>query len=182
MHAVVSGQLDAQAGADTLSVLADTQILLPMSGGQKSWQLAALFSVGAADLALADMRRYWGFQLAQGATTAWEQLDLNTSPPTLWQESLTSRCHGWSAGPSWLLPRYVLGVAPSAPGFAHIRLRPQLGDLDWAAGEVPTPHGNIRIELARGGGRVVLPYGVTAQVAGRQLGSGEHRLSPGDMS
>jgi hypothetical protein len=59
----------------------------------------------------------------------------------------------------------VLGVRPSAPGFARVRIAPHLGPLRRAEGRVPHPLGVIDVRLARneGGGlrgEVTLPKGL----------------------
>ena len=76
---------------------------------------------------------------------------------------LGSRCHAWSATPTYDLSTHVLGIRPAAPGWERIEIVPELGDLDWAEGEVPTPFGPVR---ARFGDRawVEIPDGVTASV------------------
>ena len=45
-----------------------------------------------------------------------------------------------------LLTNYVLGVEPTAPGYARFRVRPQpAGGVTWAKGRVPTPFGFIDV-------------------------------------
>lgn len=55
----------------------------------------------------------------------------------------------------------MLGIRPTAPGFAAVEVRPQLGGLAFAAGILPRPAGEIRLEVhAEGGalhGRLELP-------------------------
>jgi alpha-L-rhamnosidase len=68
-----------------------------------------------------------------------------TTWPETWQGG--SHCHGWSATPSRDLPLYTLGVSPAEPGFALARVRPQLGDLAWARGAVPTPAGLMEVSV-----------------------------------
>lgn len=116
------------------------------------------------------IRRYWGGMLDMGATTFWEHFELD------WTEGATridelpqpgrpdihadfgdhcfvglrhSLCHGWAAGPTAWLTERVLGITPAKPGFACINLNPRLGDLEWARGSVPTPHGVIGVEVTR---------------------------------
>ena len=60
-----------------------------------------------------------------------------------------SLCHGWASGPTAWLSEYVLGVQVVEPGFRKVRIRPQLGDLAWAEGTYPTPHGLIRVRHER---------------------------------
>jgi len=74
----------------------------------------------------------------------------------------------------------VLGVTPSAPGFAEATIRPFVGELSWAKGTVPTPHGKIEVSWNRKGGKTTLavrcPRGVKATV---MLGSRSYRFSDG---
>jgi alpha-L-rhamnosidase len=44
---------------------------------------------------------------------------------------------------------YVLGVRPVTPGYATWTVAPQLGNLRWAQGAVPTPHGPIAVAWRR---------------------------------
>lgn len=99
-----------------------------------------LARVGRADL-LADLCRDWQVFLDAGETT-W---------PECWQGG--TRCHGWSSTPTHDLVTHVVGVAPAAPGYTAVRVRPALGDLEWARATVPTPHGPITVE-ARADGTV----------------------------
>jgi hypothetical protein len=60
-------------------------------------------------------------------------------------------------------------VTPAEPGFARVRIAPQPGDLAWASGRVPTPHGTVEVDWRREGDRMVLaievPAGCAADVA-----------------
>jgi alpha-L-rhamnosidase len=49
----------------------------------------------------------------------------------------------------------VLGITPAEPGYASVRVVPNLGDLEWARATVPTPHGFITVH-ARADGTVVV--------------------------
>jgi len=67
---------------------------------------------------------------------------------------------------NWLLSSYVLGIRPTKPGFTEAVFDPHPGDLQWAKGEVPTPHGVIKVEWKRGVdgrlvGQAIPPGGVT---------------------
>lgn len=100
----------------------------------------ALAGRGRLPDALRLMRERFGPMLARGATTLWESFE-----PT------ASLCHGFSASPTYQLSRRLLGISPSQPGFAEIRLAPDLAGLDHARGCVPTPHGDVEVELSRQG-------------------------------
>ncbi|MBQ8310520.1 MAG: hypothetical protein IJX80_05850 [Clostridia bacterium] len=69
-----------------------------------------------------------------------------------------SECHGWSAAPTYELSAMVLGVYPTADGYASVRIKPDFRthDLMWARGTVPTPHGVITVAWERQDNTVTL--------------------------
>lgn len=97
---------------------------------------------------------HWGRMLDRGATSAWEMFEGRHRPglPT------RSWCHGWSAGPAWILPAFALGVRPTSPGWASIVIDPQPGNLQWAEGRVPTPHGDICVKWEMRNGTCCVAY------------------------
>lgn len=132
--------------------------------------IEALGKAGETTAALDMIRQYWGGMLDVGATTFWEDFDL------AWTENAGridefvppgkkdihgdfgahcyigfrhSFCHGWAGGPTAFLSHRVLGIRPAAPGFAKVRIVPDLGDLQWAAGSYPTPRGIIKVRHER---------------------------------
>ena len=127
-----------------------------------------LYRYGHGQRALDFMREYWGSMLERGATTFWESDFSLTWPDGQVLSRGVSYCHGWSAAPTYVLPAYVLGVRPLEPGFRRVLVEPELGDLDWAEGRVPTPHGPVCVNWSRGADifrmEVALPAGCTAQV------------------
>jgi hypothetical protein len=104
------------------------------------------------------IRKDWGFMVEQGATTFWELWSLRHGRLT------RSHCHGWSAAPTFFLSSTVLGIEPLKPGFAEVRIAPQLGGLAFARGTMPTPFGPIEVSARRVGKKVEvdcrLPKGV----------------------
>ena len=127
-----------------------------------------LYRYGHSQRALDLIREYWGGQLDRGATTFWEQDFVLNWPPQQVPGRGTSYSHGWSAGPTYLLPAYVLGVRPLEPGFRRVLIEPTPGDLTSAEGRVPTPHGPVCVNWSRGANafrmEVAVPEGCTAQV------------------
>jgi alpha-L-rhamnosidase len=80
---------------------------------------------------------------------------------------MVSTAHAWSTGATSALTGYVLGVLPGAPGYATLTVAPHPGNLAWARGRVPTPHGPVDVSWQRHrcGGfqlQVALPAGVRA--------------------
>lgn len=105
--------------------------------------LEALFSADAENDALTlltrDELRSWMNMLRSGSTITLEAWDARLKPNLDWN-------HAWGAAPANLIPRYVLGVRPLAPGFAKALIRPQIGGLTWAKGVVPTIRGGVTVE------------------------------------
>jgi hypothetical protein len=76
--------------------------------------------------------------------------------------------HGWCSTPLVQMSSRLLGVTPSAPGFKSIAIRPELCDLKWAKGIVPTPRGDVSVSWALSGNKLQLdvttPSGAEADV------------------
>jgi alpha-L-rhamnosidase len=126
--------------------------------------LEGLFENGSDEAALAlvtaPTRRSWAHMLDSGTTITWEAWDQEYKPNQDWN-------HAWGAAPANLLPRFVLGVRPLAPGWRRALIRPNPGPLTRAEGKVPTPRGPIVVKWTRGAGfRITLdlPAGVAAHV------------------
>ncbi|HEV2487058.1 MAG TPA: alpha-L-rhamnosidase C-terminal domain-containing protein [Terracidiphilus sp.] len=140
-----------------------------------AYLLQAMARMGHRREALDLMRNYWGGMLAEGATSFWEAYDRRwpkTDPHrSLQADGVTghfvSLAHGWSSGPAAWLMEQVLGIQAAAPGFRKAIVRPDLLGLDWAKGQVPTPHGPIGVEIRRAPEPAIdlsLPTGVEATV------------------
>ena len=98
----------------------------------------ALCGHGRLSDALRMMRERFGPMLARGATTLWESF-----------EPSASYCHGFSASPTYHMSRRILGVSPASPGFGSIQVQPDLCELEFAEGVVPTAKGDIEVRLER---------------------------------
>jgi len=149
----------------------DPGVRRPMAGFMEFYLLQAWLDAGLVREALDEMRSYYGQMLRSGATTTWELVDRREPGIDHIVPAGRSHCHGWSAGPAHLLPARILGITPTAPGYGEVSIRPQLGDLAWAKGEIPTPHGLIRVNLTSATtGEITLPAGITGtlQLTGRR--------------
>jgi len=160
-------------GALTVSPQTPNASISPMyeplpSGFEASARLAAPDPSGAlADSGLDLIRTFWGHQLAADpGGTFWEKAGTDGQPGIA---QFTSLAHGWAAGPTVALTTQVLGVQPTGAGFAHYSVTPTPGDLHWAQGRVPTPHGAIAASWRRSGGTFTLtvdsPRGTTGRLA-----------------
>ena len=127
----------------------------------RSMALAENYS-GALDI----IRSYWGAMLDMGATTFWEDFNLDWLPNAAPIDELVpagkkdihgdfgaycykgfrhSLCHGWASGPTSWMTEYVLGVEVLEPGCRVLRIVPHLADLEWVEGAFPTPKGIVKI-------------------------------------
>ena len=62
-------------------------------------------------------------------------------------EPSRSDCHAWAAHPMFHYFTTILGIRPGSPGFRTVEIRPQLGRLDWAAGQMIHPQGKIAVRI-----------------------------------
>jgi len=126
--------------------------------------MEGLFENGAALQALALMTaendRSWKHMVDSGTTISWEAWDPKYKPNQDWN-------HVWGAASANLLPRFVLGAEPLAPGWKPARISPKIGNLQYAKGKVPTPRGPIVINWKNEAAfqmSLDLPHGMMAQV------------------
>lgn len=142
------------------------------------YMLQAMAEAGDYETAMDVIRRFWGAMLDLGATTFWEDFNIDwlkedvapidgLVPPGkkdihgdfgayCYKGFRHSLCHGWASGPTAWLSANVLGVKIIEPGYKVIRVEPHLGDLQWAEGTVPTPYGEIKVSHRKGNdGKVV---------------------------
>jgi len=119
--------------------------LRPEIGFLRFWMLEALFVHGFHAEALELIRRAWGAILDAGLGTSPESVRENAAS-YFTPRSPLSLCHGWSAGPAWLLPRHILGVRVLEPGWRAVTVRPHLCGLRHACAVIPTPRGDLSIE------------------------------------
>ncbi len=90
--------------------------------------------------------------------------------------------HGWSATPTKDMVFYTLGVTPAEPGYALARVAPRLGELAWAEGRVPTPHGFISVRAEPGRVLVDSPVPLVVELPGhapQRLAAGQHEVGGG---
>lgn len=129
--------------------------------------LKARAKAGDYQGAIDNIREYWGGMLDLGATTFWEDFDINRTKNGARIDEVVpagkidvhssyggycykgfrhSFCHGWAFGPTSWLTQFVLGVNVIEPGCKVIKIEPHLGDLKWVKGTFPTPYGIVKIE------------------------------------
>ena len=152
------------------------------------YMLQAMAKAGDYAGAMKFISEFWGAMIDLGATTFWEDfhtdwLKDDVAPITdlvpagkkdihgdfgayCYKGLRHSLCHGWASGPTAWLSQHVLGVEIVEPGYKVVRINPNLGNLEWVEGAVPTPYGDIKISHRKDAdGKVVskvdAPSGVT---------------------
>jgi glycogen debranching enzyme len=112
-----------------------------VSPTMNSHEAEARFLHGDADGALELMRRCWGSMMRKGAKTFWEYANANEESKPKW----FSICHAWSAGCTYLLSAYVLGIRPLTPGYDTLLFAP-CDKFDSFEGVVPTVRGLVAVK------------------------------------
>ncbi|WP_069385404.1 alpha-L-rhamnosidase C-terminal domain-containing protein [Cellulosimicrobium cellulans] len=152
--AVHAGLFDGPVPEPALTAIAEAEIRTPF---MRSLALGALGLAGRRHDAVEELAAAWGPMLDAGSVTFWEEFSLPGEDPTAMygRPFGKSLCHGWASGPVAALPELVLGLVPLEPGWREFSVRPELGDLGWAAAVVPVAGGEIAV-TAWAGGRVVV--------------------------
>ncbi len=160
---------------------ADEKKLLVENGAKGFSTFMSYFLLGALsenagmDKALAALKEYYGGMLKMGATTFWEDFDVdwmeNSCPvDRLCKEGERdihgdfgrycyigyrhSLCHGWSAGVIPFLLDRVVGVKIEEAGYKKVTVSPDLGSLTFLEAEIPTPAGVLKISCKKENGKV----------------------------
>ncbi|MDQ7876546.1 family 78 glycoside hydrolase catalytic domain [Microbacterium sp. QXD-8] len=164
-------EADMHLGTGFLS----TKLLLPTLTAHRRTELAYA-------LLLQHTSPSWLAPTAQGATTIWERWD---GYDAAGRPTASHNHYAFGAVASWFY-HGIAGLSPSAPGWAEIRIDPQIGGgLTWASARVCTPHGTAASAWSLTDDVVTLdvevPFSVTATVVlpdGEvRIGSGSHRFA-----
>ena len=131
------------------------------------YMLDALAMAGKHDLALKIISDYWGGMLDMGATTFWEDFNIEWMENSARLDEFTpegmndihgdfgdycypsyrhSFCHGWASGPTSWITENVLGITIVEQGCKTLKIEPHLGNLRWAEGTFPTPYGVVKVK------------------------------------
>lgn len=155
--------------------------------------LPALSGHGQAGLAyaIASQTDYpsWGWWLANGATTTWEQWVCGAS--------LRSRNHAFLGSVDDWFYKYLGGIQPAEPGYKTINIRPCFpSGLTWVSAAMDTPQGMVSSRWKRESNDLVelaveIPPNAEADVwlpgesSAHRFGSGRHtirfKLSTGEV-
>ncbi len=149
-------------------------------------------SLSASDTADAEslLETVWGGMINPSnpdyTGTMWENISASNGQVGFGASS--SLAHGWATTPVSALSGYFLGVQPATAGYATWTVEPHPGDLSWAEGNVPTPHGSIAVDWAgqKGTGefsmQVTAPSGTTGTIAVPTYGASDPIVTVGGQT
>ncbi|HWO65963.1 MAG TPA: family 78 glycoside hydrolase catalytic domain [Umezawaea sp.] len=135
----------------------------------------ALARIGRVDVAMTVLHQEtypgFGFEIAHGATTSWEQW--------LYNSSMETHDHAMFAGVNASLYTVLGGIEPTSPGYRTVTIAPQApAGLDHVSASVDTVRGAVSSSWRRTGGEftltVTVPVNTTATVVVPL--QGDHRI------
>jgi alpha-L-rhamnosidase len=129
------------------------------------WLMRGLTMYGRVDLAyrIAGNTDYpsWGYMVKHGATTIWELWNGDSADP-----AMNSQNHVMLLGDLlvWMF-QDLAGIAPAAPGFKKIRMKPAFtAGLNFADASYLTPYGQVSSSWRKKDGKVIWDVTVPANV------------------
>ncbi len=129
--------------------------------------LSALCECGEYRLAFSIMKEYFGGMLNLGATTFWEDFDVDAALGSTRLDEMPdaakknfhrdfgvfcykglrhSLCHGWSSGVIAYITEYILGIREVGSGGTTFAICPHLDGLHNVKGKYPTRYGEMIVE------------------------------------
>ena len=107
--------------------------------------LDAVFDANDPDYALSLLtdtsKRSWYQMIRRGCTMTTESWNDSIKDNQDWN-------HAWGAAPANIICRRLMGIEPTKPGFARVRIAPRTGRLGYAYIKHPTPRGTIVVEVS----------------------------------
>ncbi len=142
MWALAFGLVPAEHQKSVVTFVKSRGMACSVYGAQ--YLLEALYLHGGEQAALELMRarhdRSWWNMIAAGSSMTLEAWDYRYKNNLDWN-------HAWGAAPANIIPRYVMGIRPMAPGFQEVLIQPNPADLKQARVKHPSPFGPITVTL-----------------------------------
>lgn len=147
-----------------------------------SYFLFKALAVCGSEKVVSFAKEYYGGMLDRGATTFWEdfdiewlngsgrideetpsgQKDLHADYGKFCYKGLRhSLCHGWSSGIVAVAVEDILGIKILESGYKKIKISPNLFGLKQVEGCIPTPYGDLKIFVTENEVKTVIPEGIT---------------------
>ncbi len=153
--AVLYGVADEKQRASILkNVLLNDAIPATTTSYMLFYEYSALCELGAVDVVLPLMKKYYGGMIELGATSFWEYYDPKQSGAEHYamygRKYGKSLCHAWGATAIWILGKYVVGLSPMEEGYDQILLRPRLDLLPAFEATFPLKEGQVSVKWLDG--------------------------------
>ena len=145
--------------------------------------LTALAKAGGTEM-LPLIKEYYGGMLSRGATSFWEDFDVDwlensgrideLTPEGVrdihgdfgkhcYQQFRHSLCHGWSSGVYAFIAEYIVGVRITDGG-KQVTVSPHPLGLSRIEATFPLPQGDLTVKIVDGVAAVVAPEGVAVEI------------------
>ncbi len=155
--AILTGVIKGTQAETTASTLLKDKSLTQASIYFKYYLHQALVMAGYGDDYL-NWLSTWHESIDLGLTTWAEVSEIS---------SARSDCHAWGSSPNIEFFRVVLGIDSDGPGFQKVLIKPHLGSMMKASGEIPHPNGKLKVEYVKKRRKwlmkVELPKGTTGK-------------------
>jgi len=172
---LLTGEASKERKARFVEALTLDSCLMPEYYLHHFWFQAAR-EQGLEAVGLERIRKYWTRCTDYGSPTLFEAGIHKVGREAMGE--CGSLCHGFGTIPVDFMTSEILGVTPLTPGFDAFAFDPELFDLEFAHGRIPTPYGNISVELKRQSARLTVPAGTQAVLPdGTVLSAGMHALA-----
>ena len=170
----------------------ETAALKLLDGGAKGlctyhsyFILRAIAESAGVEKAVDIMKEYYGGMLSRGATTFWEDFNVEwldgsgrIDEPTpaglkdlhgdygnyCYKGFRHSLCHGWSCGPVQFLTEYVLGIKVQESGCRKIAVNPNMAGLKHLNAKFPTPYGVVCVMVTVENGEAIVQINAPNEV------------------
>lgn len=142
MFPLAFGLVDGSRKSSVVNFIKSRGMACSVYGSQ--FLMDALYEGCDADYALRmltkDDDRSWYNMIRVGSTISLEAWDNKYKPNQDWN-------HAWGSAPANIIPRKLVGVEPVVPGFEVVRIKPQIGSLEWVKSKVPTIKGSVEVDI-----------------------------------
>ncbi len=177
--AVVSGLTPANEAEGIHDLLENPDIPAVGTPYMAGFEMIARAQLGNIDYTLEKISDYWGGMIERGATSFWEAYDPQQQGAEQYafygRPYAKSLCHAWSSGPAAILPSQILGIKPLEDGWKRFTLSPDLGSLKWVSASVPTPQGELIVDVERKRITVTIPPETILELYGEEI-SGPQKI------
>jgi len=142
VYALLYGLVDAPDRNHVINAIADDTLYSEQSF---SYYVVGSVFEDRPQWALDFIRKNWGHQMKSPFFNgAWhEAWDIAS-----FDADILTTSHAWCSGPTALLPQKVLGLEPLSEAWKTFIVKPNLCDLKWAKGIIPSPNGSIYVECS----------------------------------